>query len=357
MPPKPKPPSPPITPQQIAGVLSSITTGVETLLSTDPKQVEKVQAILLEFTTHPNIMKALGNPTPQEPNPATHPTILKDLQSIRTSLTVLQKAITAGHQTSKPNSSPKTPDSSPQTPKDRAKEKTITPTFATVAASPPRPSVMVNLAHITWDQRPTPPELCVDINTALLASDNDQTHISAARWTARENLILTGGPNTTVQQLQSSIPLIRQHFATAYLSSDEPDSPPLPTIRPNVKWSKILLNSVPTRVSPKCNAKSPEECHIALLTENPLYAKLTVTQKPSWVRNPSTYTEGAVSSLIVAFKDLDGSLLHSLLTNKVLYIFGSCTTLRKWKQQPTTHINSPTHATSPSTPTPEHLAI
>ncbi len=332
MPPKPKPPSPPTTPQQIAGVLSSVTKGVETLLSTDPKQAEKVQDILLEFTTHPIIVKALGNPTPQEPAPVTHPTILKDLQSIRTSLTVLQKAIAAGHQTSKPNSSPKTPDSSPQAPKNRAKGKTTTPTFATVAASPPRPSVVVNLAHIAWDQRPTPPELCADINTALIASDNDQTHISATRWTARENLILTGGPNTTAQQLQNSTPLIRQHFASAYLSNDEPDPISLPTIRPNIKWSKILLNSVPTGVSPNRTAKSPEECHTAFLTENPSYAKLTVTQKPSWVRNPSTYTEGAVSSLIVAFEDSDGSLLRSLLTNKVLYVFGSCATLRKWKQ-------------------------
>ena len=114
MPPKPKPPSPPITPQQIAGVLSSVTKGVETLLSTDPKQAEKVQDILLEFTTHPIIMKALGNPTPQEPAPVTHPTILKDIQSIRTSLTALQKVIAAGHQTSKPNSSPKLQTAAPK---------------------------------------------------------------------------------------------------------------------------------------------------------------------------------------------------------------------------------------------------
>ncbi len=277
MPPKPKPPSPSITPQQIAGVLSSVTKGVETLLSTDPKQEEKVQAILLEFTTHPIIAKALGNPTPQEPAPVSHPTILKDLQSIRTSLTALQKAISAGHQTSKPNSSPKTPDSSPQAPKDRAKGKTTTPTFATVAPSPPCPSVVVNLAHIAWDWRPTPPKLCVDINTALTASNNDQTHISATQWTARENLILIGGPNTTAQQLQNSIPLIQQHFASAYLSNDKPDPISLPTIRPNVKWSEILFNSVPTRVSHNCTAKSPEECHTALLMENPSYAKLTVT--------------------------------------------------------------------------------
>ncbi len=158
------------------------------------------------------------------------------------------------------------------------------------------------------------------------------------------------------QQLQNSTPLIRQHFASAYLSNDEPDPISLPTIRPNVKWSKILINSIPTGVSPNRTAKSPEECHTALLMENPLYAKLTVTQKPSWVRNPSTYT-GAMSSLIVAFEDSDRSLLRSLLTNKVLYIFGSCTTLRKWKQQPTPYRNSHTCATSPSTPSPEDMTL
>ena len=110
-------------------------------------------------------------------------------------------------------------------------------------------------------------------------------------------MILTGGPNTTAQHLQQAIPTIRQHIAKTYLIPDESEPLPPPTIRPNVKWSKLLINSVPTGVAPFCDARTPDECHTALVTDNPSYATLNITQKPSWVRNPLSYAEGAVSSL------------------------------------------------------------
>jgi len=55
-------------------------------------------------------------------------------------------------------------------------------------------------------------------------------------------------------------------------------------------------------------------------------------QKPSWVCPPSLYQLGTTSSLIVAFKDLEGKHLQSLLAAWHLYAFGTRATVKKWKQ-------------------------
>jgi hypothetical protein len=354
MPPKNKPPAQPITTQQIAGTLQSVLNGIEELLAQRPEEEPEVNLLLLDFITSPIYEQIMGSPPPRNtPEAPPHP-VLEDIKSIKASIAALEKAIRTGQQPSKPSQTPKN-DSSPQQPKDRAKGKTSPPSFANVAASPPRPSVVVNLAHMSWDPRPSAPEICTDINNALRASDNDQIRISAARWTAKENLILTGGPNTTAQQLQQATLLIRQHIATAYQPIDNPTPPSLPSVRPNVKWSKLLINSVPTGVTTSRTARSPEECHAALTSDNPSYASLNITQKPSWVKNPTSYPVGAVSSLVVAFEDPDGSLARGLMANKVLYIFGSCATIRKWKQRPTKKDNTHTPADNPPPPSnPTH---
>ncbi|KAF8258300.1 hypothetical protein EI94DRAFT_1708113 [Lactarius quietus] len=100
-----------------------------------------------------------------------------------------------------------------------------------------------------------------------------------------------------------------------------------------IKSASLLHGGlVPTGVTKDSRAKTLDECHAALVQDNPSYTSLNVTQKPSWVRNPNSYSEGAVSSLVVAFEDLDGSLACGLLSKKVVYVFGHCATLKKWKQ-------------------------
>ncbi|KAF8265404.1 hypothetical protein EI94DRAFT_1702534 [Lactarius quietus] len=202
-------------------------------------------------------------------------------------------------------------------PVTRAKGKTHSTSFASATASPPRPSLVALTSYHLFRHQP-----------ALEASGNDQVHISATRWTARDNVILTGGPNTSAQHLQQAAPIISQHFGNTY-----PLYPP--TIRPNVKWSKLLINNVPTGVTSEDKAKTPDECHAALVSDNPTYASLNITQKLSWVCNSSSYTEGAISSLIVAFEDPDGSSAHDILTKKVFYVYSHCAAIRKWKQRPT----------------------
>ncbi|KAF8259165.1 hypothetical protein EI94DRAFT_1707334 [Lactarius quietus] len=333
MPPKQKPPPP--TTQQISGALNSVISGIEVLLTTSPDMKETVHQKLLTFTSHSTIAKILGNAHPPTPIPALPANLLEDVKSIKATLSALQKAILPSPQAGKPPQNKQT-DSKPLAPVTRAKGKTQPLTFANAVASPPHPSIVVSLANCTWpDGKPSLADLCKGINSALDASDNNQTCISATRWTARDNMILTRGPNTTTHQLQLATSTIHQHFTNSYLSNNMDTPPSLPVIQPNVKWSKILINSVPTGVSPTRKAMTPEECQQALTAENPYYATLNVTQKPSWVRNPNSYSEEAVSLLVVAFEDPDGSHTCALLSNKVLYVFGHCATLRKWKQHPT----------------------
>jgi hypothetical protein len=85
-------------------------------------------------------------------------------------------------------------------------------------------------------------------------------------------------------------------------------------------------------VSTDCAAYTHTENHDSLLTNNLLYANLTVMQRPSWVCPPSSYIAGSVLSISVAFEDPDGSKLKTLLAECYLYIHGYRATICKWKQ-------------------------
>ncbi|KAH9011832.1 hypothetical protein EDB85DRAFT_2159580 [Lactarius pseudohatsudake] len=356
MPPKPKPTPPPIpiTSQQIAGVLSSVSSGLEQLLASSPDQSDALRQHILAFLANPTVKSLIGGSPPPLPSSTNIPkNLLDDIAAIKKSLAALQKVTPASAKPGKPPSQANAPQSGPSAkPKAEAKA----PSYAGTAALPPRPSVVISLATTDWnDRRPTPAQVCSSINVALADSQHEQVRISAARWTARDNLILMGGPNTTAHQLQLSIPTIRKHFTEKLSRSHDPT--PIP-IRPNLKWSKILINSVPTGVTPSTPARTPDECHAALVSENPSYAALTVTQRPSWVRSPTSYSDNALSSLVVAFEDPDGSLARGLMANKTLFIFGHCATLRKWKQRthpskdkvPSPPAKSPSPPDSPTDP-------
>ncbi|KAN0103959.1 hypothetical protein V8E52_011461 [Russula decolorans] len=152
--------------------------------------------------------------------------------------------------------------------------------------------------------------------------------LSAAKWTGKGNLVFTASPHTTSHQLQALTPDI-ESLVIEYLSVFTPN--PTITSRPNVKWAKLLINGVPTGVKQDRGAYTPDECHNALNSHNPIYANLRITQKPSWVRSPSSLTIGTSSSLSIAFEDPDGSQLKSLLSIRQLYLFGARAKVRRWK--------------------------
>jgi hypothetical protein len=149
-------------------------------------------------------------------------------------------------------------------------------------------------------------------------------------------------------------------LATAF--STPTTTVPLPSTRANIKWSKILINGLPTGVFRRTGPYSPNECQAELVLENPSYATLIVQQKPSWVRPPHSYKPGSASSLVVAFEDPDGSKLKTLLADRYLYAFGTRTSIKKWKQCPkTTKDKSPKqtskHSKAGSSDTEEDVEI
>ena len=68
--------------------------------------------------------------------------------------------------------------------------------------------------------------MCGLINDALSASLHQQVRITTVRWTAKGNLVVTGGPNVTLHQLQLATATIAQAFANSYMASVTSLPPP-----------------------------------------------------------------------------------------------------------------------------------
>jgi len=139
------------------------------------------------------------------------------------------------------------------------------------------------------------------------------------------------GPNTSAYQLTQASHLISNTLST-FLSHNLLPFPV--TLHENVKWSHLLINGIPTGVTSLCRPYTPSECQQALMADNPAFQTLCLMQPPSWVRAPLTYTEGSVSSLVVAFEDPLGESLRLLLGGKTLFAFGHSGELQCWKQKP-----------------------
>ncbi|KAH9013638.1 hypothetical protein EDB83DRAFT_2529548 [Lactarius deliciosus] len=210
------------------------------------------------------------------------------------------------------------------------------PSFASVAKTPARPSLVVSLrppvvgtSHPPAVRR-SPQEVVSHLN-AILASEGHLATLSAARWTVKNNLVVTAGPDTTAHHLTSASHLISDSLAT-FLSANQS---PLPVLtRDNCKWARLLVNGIPTGVTTTRGPYSPSELHTALLADNPAYRGLRLTQSPSWVRTPSTYTPGSISSLVLTFEDPSGDSLRSLLAGRTLFAFGHSGELKRWKAKP-----------------------
>ena len=171
-------------------------------------------------------------------------------------------------------------------------------------------------------------DLCQLLNRKLTNTQHALLRIAAAKWTAKGNLVLTASHNNTQLQLNLAGALLKKYATDIFNGA--------PIVRTNVKWSKILINGVPTGASEDRAPHTPEQCHEALMAENPTYATLNVTQKPSWVRPPSSYAPNSTSSLTISFEDPDGAKLKELLAVKHLFIFGTAATTKRWETTPPT---------------------
>ncbi|KAI0280452.1 hypothetical protein BC826DRAFT_1149386 [Russula brevipes] len=343
------------TAQQISTTLDSAISASQRLIKDSPEAIKELRATFLNFYAHPTFALVLGIPTQHPSNPTA---IQEQLSNIKTQLQALLKAVEdkpAPSEVAKGHPTPAPP---------AAVVKNTPPnTYANKAKQEPRPTLVVDFLGNPPDQngRMSGHSLCEDVNKHLSTTKvYTAVQVSAARWTSKGNLVLTAAHTVTQQQL---------NFASAYIkkvigTSLDRHAPHLkltePIIRATVKWSKITINGVPTGVSETRGPHTPEECHAALLADNPQYAQLTITQKPSWVRTPASYTPSSSSSLVFAFEDPDGSKKATLLNSKCVYLFGARATLRKWKTPtqttPAQDNNMTTQTKSPtdSEPSPQN---
>ncbi|KAH9019227.1 hypothetical protein EDB85DRAFT_2153971 [Lactarius pseudohatsudake] len=188
-----------------------------------------------------------------------------------------------------------------------------------------RPSIIARITTEDPTNRPPPHILCNTINEALKRTSHSCVHISSARWTTKGNLVLTGGHANTLTQLLSARNKISESITSKFPNIHKRST--ALRIEANVRWSKIRINNIPTGVSSSGGPWTPDECHEALLTDNPGYTKLNITQRPSWVKHPDTY---GTSSLVFAFEDPDGHLAQDLINSRHMYIFGTGATVKPW---------------------------
>ena len=307
----------------------SFDTILNAIISTDPSKREAiVKPHLLSFIAHPIIKELIGQsetPAPAEETPSQN----LELKQIQDTLSQLSKAVDRLSKGNIPSKNPS--DSSRKKQKSGEKAKQPQRTYSAVAGSrPPNPSLVVDLAHmgLPAESRPRPELICETLNKKLGEVSPPQVQLAAIRWTAKGNLIITAGPSSTPVSLLTAAPHINAILTTTLqLPSHSPFTQP----RANIKWSKITINGVPTGASPTRTPYTPEECHMALAAINPTYASLQITQKPSWVRPPTSYPHGSASSLSVAFEDPDGTKMKALLAERYLYAFGNRSTVKKWK--------------------------
>jgi len=205
------------------------------------------------------------------------------------------------------------------------------------AAPPPaRPSLVLSLTHhmlasTLRTKAALAPPVLVDACNATLSADPTHTNVqvSAAKWTPKGNLVVFAGPSVSHDTLFAT-----SHILMSAVSWVLPEDPKISSCL-NVKWGKVLINSVPTGVSEGCpTAHSPAACWQDLISNNPSLCYLTVCQLPSWVHRPSLYQLGSQSSLVFSFKDPDGSIAPALIRAQHVYAFGSQCCVSRWRYPP-----------------------
>ena len=202
---------------------------------------------------------------------------------------------------------------------------------------PMRPSVVLSLTNHTLTSTlkshadsVIAPVLVEAMNCDLAASPTHASvRVSAAKWTPKGNLVIFAGPGVSHETLFHALPLLTQSVSRAL-----PDDPAISS-RLNVKWGKVLINLVPTGiVEGYPHAHLPATCWQVLINNNPSLRPLKVCQLPSWVWRPSLFKPGSQSSLVLAYKDPDGSVTQSILAQRHLYAFGAQCKVVKWCQAP-----------------------
>ncbi|KAH9054128.1 hypothetical protein EDB87DRAFT_1580679 [Lactarius vividus] len=208
--------------------------------------------------------------------------------------------------------------------------------FALAVRLPVQPSLVVTPRHAAGSSAlaavcHNPQELITHLNSVLLEGGH-AVMLSAAWWTAKHNLVLTTGLDTTAHHLNSTSHAISDTLALFLLADT---SSPLPVLAwENCKWGCLTINGIPTGASLTHGPYSSSELHTALLADNPAYRMLRLTQAPLWVRAPTSYTPGLILSCMISFEDPSGESLRGLMAGQTLFAFGHAGELKQWKAKP-----------------------
>ena len=174
----------------------------------------------------------------------------------------------------------------------------ITQHFQTMPrpSKPPPPpvqlSVMLSLTHHTltltlqsYADSVVAPALVNAMNCALSTlPTHTSVWVSAAKWTPKGNLVIFAGPSVLCETLFNALPIL-----TSAVSQALPEDPAISSCL-NIKWGKVLINSVPTGVvEGHPHAHASATCWQVLINNNPSLCNLRVCQLPSWVHQPSLF--------------------------------------------------------------------
>ena len=139
----------------------------------------------------------------------------------------------------------------------------------------PRPSLVLKLGHPSPDQQISH-KLAREINHRLIGYGYEEVKISVVKYNKMGNLILTAHHGTTPEQLQNAASTINTIFEQIYKDTFHSELYNIST-QANMKWSKILINSVSTGVTAIWGPWTSDECHCVLIAHNPSYASLNIT--------------------------------------------------------------------------------
>ena len=119
-------------------------------------------------------------------------------------------------------------------------------TYATQAAQKPRPSLVLNTGanHI---EESVQSNLISCLNKSLFLAGHTEFTLSAARFTKKGNLVLTANHSNTQAQLNAVAGGLAAEVEKFLKAADSPTLTPI-SAKANVKWSKILINSVPVGI-------------------------------------------------------------------------------------------------------------
>jgi hypothetical protein len=202
---------------------------IENLLIALPQEIEAysklpkarpgpVKQLLVKFSNNPLIALLTAAP-PTQKGSHSHQGHASELASIKNTLQQLSKAVDGLTKASTPSSKAAKPS------KGAAPPITNSPIsyLAVAGARLQNASIILDLAQTPSAHafRPRPVEICGLINDALMTSPHQQVRISAVRWTAKGNLIVIGGHNVMLNQLQLAANTIVQAFTSVYTPSYE----------------------------------------------------------------------------------------------------------------------------------------